>query len=179
MTIAKNIKAIRERYNMSQKDLSIIAGVSEQAVSAWETGIREPRMGAIQKIADHFGLKKSDIIDSKDIGSSLVLDVALTRQFAKLMADGNKENRNLKIEAIKNIANTKKTPEGFPEVTEKYGRYKIYVRRVSGNVRINIFHAGHAILGGTGVQWLLKQEKGKAADFTKIDSNEKSAALGK
>ena len=83
------------------------------------------------------------------------------------------------IEAIKNIANTKKTPEGFPEVTEKYGRYKIYVRRVSGNVRINIFHAGHAILGGTGVQWLLKQEKGKAADFTNINSNVKSAALGK
>ena len=83
------------------------------------------------------------------------------------------------IEAIKNIANTKKTPEGFPEVTDKYGRYKIYVRRVSGNVRINIFHAGHAILGGTGVQWLLKQEKGKAADFTNINSNEKSAALGK
>ena len=82
------------------------------------------------------------------------------------------------IAAIKNIVNTTQTPEGFPEVTEKYGRYKIYVRRVSGNVRINIFHAGHAILGGTGVQWLLKQQKGKAADFSNITSNEKSAALG-
>ena len=83
------------------------------------------------------------------------------------------------IAAIKNIANTKKTPEGFPEVTEKYGRYKIYVRRISGNVRINIFHGGHVILGATGVQWLLKQQKGKAADFTNIKSNEKSTALGK
>ena len=83
------------------------------------------------------------------------------------------------IAAIKNIVNTKKTPEGFPEVTEKYGRYKIYVRRVSGNVRINIFHAGHAILGGTGVQWLLKQQKGKTADFSNINSNEKSAELGR
>jgi len=83
------------------------------------------------------------------------------------------------ITAIKNIVNTKKTPEGFPEVTEKYGRYKIYVRRVSGNARINIFHAGHSILGGTGVQWLLKQKKGKPADFSEIKSNEKSAALGR
>ena len=83
------------------------------------------------------------------------------------------------IAAIKNIVKTQKTPEGFPEVTEKFGRYKIYVRRVSGNVRINLFHAGHAILGGTGCQWLLKQQKGKPADFSSINSNEKSAALGR
>ena len=29
-------------------------------------GIKEPRMGTIQKIADYFGLKKSDIIEDKD-----------------------------------------------------------------------------------------------------------------
>ena len=63
--------------------------------------------------------------------------------------------------------------------TEKYGRYKIYVRRVSGNARINIFHAGHSILGATGIKWLLKQKKGKPADFSEIKSNEKSAALGR
>ncbi|MBE6392196.1 MAG: hypothetical protein E7042_08405 [Lentisphaerae bacterium] len=83
------------------------------------------------------------------------------------------------IEAIKNIHKTRKTPAGFAEVTEKFGKYKIYVRRTSGNVRINLFHAGHAILGGTGVQWLLKQQKGKTADFSKINSNESSAALGR
>ena len=83
------------------------------------------------------------------------------------------------IEAIKNIHKTRKTPAGFPEVTEKFGKYKIYVRRTSGNVRINLFHAGHAILGGTGIQWLLKQQKGKPADFSKINSNESSAALGR
>ena len=83
------------------------------------------------------------------------------------------------IAAIKNITKTKKTPAGFEEVTEKFGSTKIYVRRVSGNVRINIFHAGHSIMGGIGIQWLLKQEKGKAADFSNIKSNEKSTALGK
>ena len=83
------------------------------------------------------------------------------------------------IEAIKNIYKTRKTPEGFPEVSEKFGKYKIYVRRTSGNVRINLFHAGHSILGGTGVQWLLKQQKGKPADFSSINSNESGAALGR
>ncbi|MBQ9087532.1 MAG: prolyl oligopeptidase family serine peptidase [Lentisphaeria bacterium] len=83
------------------------------------------------------------------------------------------------IKAIKNIIKTKKTPAGFPEIKEKFGSAKIYVRRVSGNVRINILHAGHSIMPGIGIQWLLKQQKGKPADFSDIKSKEKSSALGR
>ena len=64
----------------------------------------------------------------------------------------------------------------FPVVNEKLGKSKIYVRRVSGNVRLTIFHAGHSIMPGVGIQWLLKQQKGKPADFSAIKSNEASAA---
>lgn len=65
MSIGRNIKLLREKHNLSQKDLAEIAGVSDKAVSTWENGIKEPRMGAIQKIADHFGILKSDIIEDK------------------------------------------------------------------------------------------------------------------
>lgn len=40
-----------------------IAGVTDKAISTWESGTRIPRMGAIQKMADYFGLQKSDIIE--------------------------------------------------------------------------------------------------------------------
>lgn len=63
MGISENIKRLREKYSLSQKELGLIAGVSDKAVSTWEQGLKEPRMGAIQKIADHFGLKKSNIIE--------------------------------------------------------------------------------------------------------------------
>ena len=63
MPISENIKMIRERYNLSQKELAEIAGVSDKAVSTWENGSKKPRMGAIQKIADYCGLKKSNIIE--------------------------------------------------------------------------------------------------------------------
>lgn len=66
MGIKENIKLLREKYKLSQKDLAIIAGVTDKAVSTWESGAKEPRMGAIQKIADHFGLLKSDIIEDID-----------------------------------------------------------------------------------------------------------------
>lgn len=63
MGISENIKLLRECYKLSQKELAQIAGVSDKAVSTWENGTKEPRMGAIQKIADHFGLKKSNLIE--------------------------------------------------------------------------------------------------------------------
>ncbi|MCL9637756.1 XRE family transcriptional regulator [Bacillus zanthoxyli] len=65
MSIGKNIKKLREIHNLSQKELAEIAGVSDKAVSTWENGLKDPRMGAIQKIADHFGILKSDIIEEK------------------------------------------------------------------------------------------------------------------
>ena len=64
MSIGKNIKKLRSNYGLSQKDLAIIAGVTDKTVSAWENDRIDPRMGAIQKMADHFGIKKSDIIES-------------------------------------------------------------------------------------------------------------------
>jgi len=63
MGIPKNIKTLREKHNMSQQEFGKIAGVSDKAVSAWESGTRTPRMGAIEKIANHFGINKSDIIE--------------------------------------------------------------------------------------------------------------------
>lgn len=63
MGISENIKILRERYNLTQDELAEIAGVTNKAVSTWELGIKEPRMGTIEKIAKHFGLKMSNIIE--------------------------------------------------------------------------------------------------------------------
>lgn len=63
MAIKENIKILRKRYNLTQQELAEIAGVTNKAVWAWENGLSEPRMGAIERIANHFGLKKSNIIE--------------------------------------------------------------------------------------------------------------------
>lgn len=66
MSIAKNIKKLRIQHGLSQKEFAKIAGVSDKAVSTWENGTKEPRMGTIQKIADYFSIKKSDIIEDNE-----------------------------------------------------------------------------------------------------------------
>lgn len=70
MGIRENIIALRKLYNVTQEELAAIAGVTRGAVSQWEGGFSEPRMGAIQKMADHFRISKSNIIE--DDGISLI-----------------------------------------------------------------------------------------------------------
>ena len=99
MGISENIKILRERYGLSQKELGQIAGVSDKAVSTWEQGLKEPRMGAIQKLADYFSLRKSDIIEdgglmSKRAPSSLSLtqqEETHIKKYRQLDADGKEE----------------------------------------------------------------------------------------
>lgn len=76
MGIAENIKHLRQLHDLSQKDFGLIAGVSDKAVSAWENGLKEPRMGAIQKIADHFGLQKSNIIENNGLDLNAIAPIA-------------------------------------------------------------------------------------------------------
>ncbi len=63
MSIAENIKRIRLEHGLSQSELGKIAGVSDKAVSTWELGLKTPRMGAVEKMANYFGITKSAIVD--------------------------------------------------------------------------------------------------------------------
>ena len=69
MSIGNNIKFLRESKDMTQVEFGKIAGVSDKAVSTWENGTAEPRMGAIQKIADYFGVSKGWLIDDNSSSS--------------------------------------------------------------------------------------------------------------
>lgn len=96
MTISENIKNLRLKYGLSQKELGLIAGVTDKAVSTWEQGIKEPRMGAIQKMADHFGIKKSDIIEDQPVPTATTAkatdfserEIPLIKKYRQLDADG-------------------------------------------------------------------------------------------
>ena len=49
----------------TQEDLASKLGVSKQTISNWETGLKTPRMGAIQKLSELFNVSKSFIIEGK------------------------------------------------------------------------------------------------------------------
>ncbi len=63
MGVRENIIKLRDIYNLKQRDLAEIVGLTRGAVSQWETGATVPRMGQIETIADYFGIYKSNIVE--------------------------------------------------------------------------------------------------------------------
>lgn len=66
ITFAKNLKKYMGIYNINQTKVSEIAGVSKQSVSYWLNAKLLPRMGAVELLADYFGILKSDLLENKD-----------------------------------------------------------------------------------------------------------------
>ena len=93
MSIADNIKSLRIKHGLTQAEFGEIAGVSDKAVSTWENGTAEPRMGSVQRIAEYFRISKGSIVDDSPASSSPVFrltasEIALLSNFRKLDADG-------------------------------------------------------------------------------------------
>lgn len=62
---SKNLKKLIEKRGIDQRILADYLGISEMSVSNWVNGNKYPRIGNIQKMADYFGVKKSDLIEDK------------------------------------------------------------------------------------------------------------------
>ena len=53
-------------FNLNQADVANLCGVTQQSVSLWLNGERLPRMGKVQKLADYFGILKSELLEEED-----------------------------------------------------------------------------------------------------------------
>lgn len=95
MALSDNIKYLRISSELSQPEFGKLFGVTDKAVSTWENGSRVPRMGIIQKIADYYDIKTSDIIDgniSQKTSSSTVqsTEPTLLKKYRALDEHGKK-----------------------------------------------------------------------------------------
>lgn len=67
----KQLKYYMDLNNKTQTDLMNDLGLSSSTVSSWCTGLKLPRMGKIQMLADYFGIEKSDLIEDRKLRSSM------------------------------------------------------------------------------------------------------------
>ena len=68
---AENLRKQIELRGLSQKEVAEGIGESVQSVSSWVCAKSLPRMGKIQRLADYFGVEKSDLIDEKPEAPSI------------------------------------------------------------------------------------------------------------
>lgn len=67
---SKRLSEMMQRENINQVELSRIIGVSESTVGKWVLCKSMPRMGIIQKLADHFHVGKSYFLEETPKDSS-------------------------------------------------------------------------------------------------------------
>ena len=60
---SKNLQRLLNNSGKTQAEVAKDIGVSPQTMNTWIRGIAIPRMGKIQKLANYFGVDKSQLID--------------------------------------------------------------------------------------------------------------------
>ena len=63
----KNLKQLRLEKGLSQRKLGEIFSVSNQTVSTWETGFREPDFDTLIKIAKYFQVSTDYLLGIEEI----------------------------------------------------------------------------------------------------------------
>lgn len=62
---SKNLNHYLSFNNKTQREVAQAINVSPQTFNTWCQGIALPRMGKVQRLADYFGISKSDLIDDR------------------------------------------------------------------------------------------------------------------
>lgn len=62
---ARNLTLYMEMTGKNQKEIAEIAGVAAPTVNEWLKEKKFPRVDKLQRLADYFGILKSDLIEDK------------------------------------------------------------------------------------------------------------------
>jgi transcriptional regulator with XRE-family HTH domain len=110
-----NIRELRKRKGIQQKELALEMGVSNATVSDWEHGRKNPTRDRQKKLAEFFGVDELVIIGSKSI------DESVSKQPHDLDLSKMPETEKIFQFVIDELERRSKTPE-MNIVSEMMGR---------------------------------------------------------
>lgn len=111
----KKLNYYMNYFGKTQADLINDLGFNSPTVSSWVNGHRLPRMDKIQKLADYFGIEKSDLIEDKPDDDHYFIDKE-ARELAEFLYK-NEGHRAL-FQAAQNVK-----PEDLALVKELIERF--------------------------------------------------------
>ena len=109
--IIMRLREIRKLSGLTMKELGIRIGVSESAISQYETGKRQPDYETLLKIADYFGVSVDYLLGKDEKAEDSELQEYLEqlknrsemRMLFKLAADATKEDVEQAVRIIEAI----------------------------------------------------------------------------
>lgn len=110
---AKNLLYYMNEKGKSRKEVSEAIGVSYYTYTDWVKGKKYPRMNMVEKLANYFGILKSDLIEAKtaehkevqkknDILTNIVLRLRTDDEFADLMK-GISQLNQIQLASVKQV----------------------------------------------------------------------------
>ena len=96
---SRNLKRYVALSGAKQKDVAAVIGVSTGTFTDWVKGRAYPRMDKLQRLADYFGIKKSDLVEDKNVTSETISDAE--QQILDLFHRVPKEKREFVLSMIR------------------------------------------------------------------------------
>ena len=91
---AQNLQKYIAEAGKTQKEIADIIGVSAPTFNEWVSGKKFPRIDKIQRLADYFGILKSDLIEEKmteekekdnDLLADIIVRMRMDSEFKSLV----------------------------------------------------------------------------------------------
>lgn len=112
---SKNINYYINQSGKQQKEIAKDLGYNPTTFNTWCVGKIIPSAGKVQKIADYFGIGKSDLLDDKSLLPGKSRTIGVTIKVLGRVAAG------LPIEAVENIIDTEEISEDMARNGEYFG----------------------------------------------------------
>lgn len=71
---SRNLRRYIEKSGRTQKEIAEEVGVGQSTFTDWVKGRIYPRMDKVEKLANYFGIQKSDLVEDVNFGKSEISD---------------------------------------------------------------------------------------------------------
>lgn len=115
MNIADNIKVIREKQGLLQKEVALHISVDKSTYSKIEKGMREVTVVELQKLTKLFSLSADQILnyDENIIPKEVVIEDKSTIEQMQLLQELDEEDKSTVFKIIDKMLTTKKFKDFF------------------------------------------------------------------
>ncbi len=115
MDLAENIKAIREKQGLLQKEIALHIGVDKSTYSKIEKGLREVTVAELQKLSKLFSLSVDEILnyDENILPKEVVIEDKTTAEQIQLIQQLEEEDKQTIFKLIDKMLTNKKFKDFF------------------------------------------------------------------
>jgi len=115
MSLADNIKTIREKQGLLQKEVALHIGVDKSTYSKIEKGLREITVAELQKLTKLFNLTTDQILnyDENNIPKEVIIEDKTTIEQMQLIQELEEEDKTIIFKMIDKMLTTKKYKDFF------------------------------------------------------------------